>query len=743
MPGPPPERLAPRHRVTQLAQRELDEILATDRHRHGGLGYQVLGLVTASGGGLGDRDLQQLTGRPAFEIDRLLRGVFGRTIAGQAELGVFTHETLREQAIGRLGPDTLAGFAARLHVWADGYRQRRWPKETPEYLLRGYPRMLASAGDAGRLAALAADPARHHRMLDAAGGDAAALAEIAAACALISTSASPDLLAALRLAWQRAQLADRNAHIPVQLPAVWATLGQPVRAEALARSITSPLSQAQALARVATAAAGTGDYNRARELAADAERIARSITSLLLAGGGPGRHGYRGRWPPGTTTAPGSWPPTRSGSPAPASARCGSPARRGRRMAVTAVASAGDYDRAERIARSITSPLSQAEALARVATAAAGTGDYDRARELAADAERIARSSISPNGQARPLAGVATAVASAGDYDRARELAADAERIARSSTMPKVRAWDLAGVATAVASAGDYGRAERIVRSITSPSQQAHALAAVATAAAGTGDYDRARELAADAERIARSSTMPKVRAWDLAGVATAVASAGDYGRAERIVRSITSPPQQAHALAAVATAAAGTGDYDRARELAADAERIVRSSTCPDEQVYALARVATAAAGTGDYDRARELAADAERIARSITSPEVQALALARVAAAAAGTGDYDRARELAADAERIVRLPASTHSTRCMPWPAWPRRPLAPGTTTAPGSWPPTRNGSPAPSPARRCRRMHWPTCRRRWPASAISAKLKASPGPSPSRTSRCMYF
>ena len=153
---------------------------------------------------------------------------------------LFTHETLREQAAERLGPGTLAGFAGRLHAWADGYRHRGWPAGTPAYLLRGYPRMLADAGDLDRLAALATDPARHHRMLDATGGDAAALAEITAAVALISTSRSPDLLAALRLAWHRDQLADRNAHIPVQLPAVWVTLGQPVRAEALARSIPDP-----------------------------------------------------------------------------------------------------------------------------------------------------------------------------------------------------------------------------------------------------------------------------------------------------------------------------------------------------------------------------------------------------------------------------------------------------------------------------------------------------------------------
>jgi len=265
-------------RVTDRAQDELDEVLATDNDRHDGLGLQVLGLVTASGGGLDRRDLQQLTGRPAFEIDRLLRGVFGRTIAGRADrhnterVFLFTHETLRVQALDRLGPGTLAGFAERLHTWAAGYQQRGWPADTPGYLLRGYPRMLTDARDLDRLVGLATDPTRHHRMLDTTGGDAAAMTEIATALALLSAQAAPDLLAALRLAWYRDQFADRNSYLPTVLPAVWATLRQPIRAEALARSFAEPYQQAQALRGVVAAVAAAGNLDHARALADAARR---------------------------------------------------------------------------------------------------------------------------------------------------------------------------------------------------------------------------------------------------------------------------------------------------------------------------------------------------------------------------------------------------------------------------------------------------------------------------------------
>jgi hypothetical protein len=205
--------------------------------------------------------------------------------------------------------------------------------------------MLAEVGDLNGLVALATDPARRQRMLDSTGGDAAALAEITAAVRLVSTSHSPDLLAALRLAWYRDQLAGRNARIPAQLPAVWVTLGQPVRAEALARSITDPYAQSRALARVAEAAAGGGDLHRA-------EQVALSITD---------------------------------------------PDEKALAVAVVAAASGGDLDRAEQVARSITDPDAQARALASVASVA----EPDRARSCIAGALAVGQWVILLNEVAR------------------------------------------------------------------------------------------------------------------------------------------------------------------------------------------------------------------------------------------------------------------------------------------------------------------------------------------------------
>ena len=338
--------------IRQKAREELKRVLWTDKDRHDGLGRQVLGLVTASGGGLGHRDLQELTGRAAFEIDQFLNGEFGRVIASQGgphagnQVLAFTHEALREEAADRLGAHKLTRFAGRLHDWADSYQYSGWPEGTPAYLLHGYPRMLASAENLDRLITLAISPARHQRMLAVTGGDAAALAEIAATHALIGAAKTPDLLAALRLTWHRDQLADRNSHIPVQLPAVWAALGQLGRAEQLARYIPGLYERAEALTGVAGAAAA-GDFDHARRLAADAEQLARNIHSQLahtraLAG------------------------------------------------AARAAAATGDFDHAEQIARSIPGPDEQAEALAEVAAAA----EPGRARSLIMEALCVGRWTI-------------------------------------------------------------------------------------------------------------------------------------------------------------------------------------------------------------------------------------------------------------------------------------------------------------------------------------------------------------
>ncbi|GLW29020.1 hypothetical protein Areg01_19600 [Actinoplanes regularis] len=661
----------------------------------------LLGLLTAARGGLSGADLRELTAADPLDIEDVLHTVAGRTftrrtahwdpVAGP-EVYLLGHEELQQTAAGYLGESRLAAYRARLHAWADNYRtpgdtRPAWPAGTPEYLLRGYPRVLADTRDLPRLVDLATDSVRHDRMFDLSGGDTTAINEIIIAQNLVLAEPEPDLEVLALLSIRRNSLADRNTKIPTDLPAVWAQLGRPARAEALARSIPGSDQQAKALAAVVPAVAAAGDPDHAEALARsipDQSRQAAALTMLVKAAATAGDHGRAWRLAADAEQIARSIPVWYHQATA-------------LTMLVKAVAAAGDPDRAEQIARSGPDPYQRVEVL----TALAVSGDHDRARRLAADAEQIARSIADSYWRDQALSEVAPALAAAGDRDRAeqiaraltdtgmrestltevaREMAAAgehdrAERVARSITDRIQQVLALADVVRGVAAAGDHGRAEQIARSIPDPYLpgraqaladvvremavagdhdraeqiarsvpdpywQVQALVMVIGAVAGTGDDDRVRRLAAAAEQIAWSASDPKEQRQALIVVLRKVAAVGDHDRAEQIARGLTEPYQQAEALTVVARAAATAGDHDRGRRLAAEAGRTARSVADPYRQTEALIAVVRAVAATGDHARA-------ERIARGLTDPNRRARALAVVAGEVAGTGDYDRAEQ------------------------------------------------------------------------------------------------
>ena len=240
-------------------QRELRRLLRGDQVQQ-----DLLGLVTAAGGGLSARDLAELTGIGAYEIEEILRTVAGRSFTRLARywqssavqpVYVLGHEELQAAAAAALGPTRLEGYRERLDHWAQDYSAQGWPAGTPEYLLRGYFRLLLDTADVPRLTGCATDRARHDRMLDITGGDAVALTEITDVQDLLLRRGDYDLPVLARLNVHRSFLAARNAHVPVNLPSVWAAIGHPDRAEALARSITDPDRRAEALAGLAVAVA--------------------------------------------------------------------------------------------------------------------------------------------------------------------------------------------------------------------------------------------------------------------------------------------------------------------------------------------------------------------------------------------------------------------------------------------------------------------------------------------------------
>jgi hypothetical protein len=260
-----------------IARRAKDELRAaltgSDHER------RVLGLITASGWGLTRDDIEEVTGWAPYELDQVLEGGLARSLTYRASstLYVFSHETLREMAYQQLG-STLNGYRGQLHDWAARYQG--WPANTPVYLMRGYPRMLATTGDLPRLLALAVDRDRHERLLEYSGGDALAQIEIANATDLAARE--QDIGALLLLAVLRDELVDRNSRIPHDLPAVWVKLGEPTRALALAQGVAMHEVRANALVAMAEAAYGDDRYRVDRRILDKIERETRKLTDANL-----------------------------------------------------------------------------------------------------------------------------------------------------------------------------------------------------------------------------------------------------------------------------------------------------------------------------------------------------------------------------------------------------------------------------------------------------------------------------
>jgi tetratricopeptide (TPR) repeat protein len=387
-------------------QRELKRLL------HGSPAEQdLLGLVTAAGGGLSAADLSELTGLPVYDIKENLRAVAGRTFTARATqwqpqagtlVYVLGHEELQAASSESLGQARVEQYQQRLHAWAEDFRRRGWPGGTPEYLLRGYFRLLRDATDIPRLLACGTDRLRHDRMLDITGGDTTGLTEITDVQDLLLRQREPDLPALARLNVHRNLLAERNTHVPTSLPTVWAAIGNPDRAEALARAITDPDRQAQALADLARMAGERGDLDRAGTLVGHAEAASRAITD---------------------------------------------PDRQVQALADLArmAGERGDLDRAMAVARAITDPDRQAQALADLARMAGERGDLDRAMA-------VARAIVDPDRQAQALADLARMAGERGDLDRATA-------VARAITNPGWQAQVLGDLARGAAEAGDLDRA--------------------------------------------------------------------------------------------------------------------------------------------------------------------------------------------------------------------------------------------------------------------------------------------
>ncbi|MEV0154048.1 hypothetical protein AB0H57_09955 [Micromonospora sp. NPDC050686] len=668
-----PHAQAVRHDANGELRRLLD---GTDLQR------DLLGLLTAAVGGLSGADLTELTGADQWQVEEHLHTVSGRTFLTQAsrwrpedgpQVYVLGHEELQQSARHYLGPARLAGYRRRLHDWADGYRRRGWPEGTPEYLLRGWFRLLRDTGEVDRMVACGTDQVRHDRMLDLSGGDVTALEEIRTAQDAVLAAGEPDLVTLARLAVHARQLDQRNTRIPRELPAVWVALGHPARADALARSIGDESRRNAALREIATTFSRGGDTGQAEKAAlAIADEHTRSRALWFLAGDLVDA----GRFDRAASIAdaiPQATERARSfASIADARLRSGDPAG--------GMAAAG---RAEEAALRIDEPGEQARALADLALLVAGQGGAARAGDLVRRAEVAADRVAKADERVWILVRLASRWLESGDVERARRVADQAAATALSTTATERRRTDFAALAAVLlalgdgrqvdavvrlvseagqpaetarlvpvlAKAGDWTRATAIAESIMEDAARVTAFTALAGVADMAGDAAGARHWLHRAEAVARPLGDPHRGPVALVALARELARQGDHVRAGVLAEAIADAVQRVETLCLVARLAGGAGQGDAARSLAARAAAVSETvDGDPSARGRIKAEVVSAAISAGDSD-------SATAIARTIGDPGARADALTRVAAALVRSGDAGGARRLAHLAEAAYR--------------------------------------------------------------------------------------
>lgn len=490
-------------------ERDLDRMLAgaeVDR--------DLLGLVVAAGGGLSGSDLAELTDCPLRHVERKLSTVAGRSFASRRShwqsgsdqvTYVMGHEELQQAAAAELGEQRLETYRHRLHGWADGYRRRGWPASTPEYLLRGYSRLLAGTNDLDRMVASATDASRQDRMLDRSGSDAHALDNILETMRAIVDSAEPDVEALARVVMHRDRLHDRNTHIPSHLPALWAALGQFERAEKLALLAHEMDSTTDALTALMQVLVSNGHVDRA-------ERIVQSLAEQ---------------------------PEVRAEAAA---------------DLVRLMAQVIGIEPSRKFARSVTGTKERISALAALTEVEAAGGNSDEARLLVGGVRALVATLPDLEDREWGAAKVVQALTAVAEYD-------EAERVVRSTTHWESAPRAASELVKSLALAGEQERADAFLALVNETTALGATIAALVRISAESGDIKRAEALCrADEDSYLRS----KGRLY----LTQAYLRAHDFGRAEEFGATIRNTHLRAEAHGALVRAYAESDNPERAREM-------------------------------------------------------------------------------------------------------------------------------------------------------------------------------
>lgn len=593
------------------AERELKRFLA-----EGHLCRDLLGFIVAAEGGLAASDLGHLSGERLYEVRDLLRNRAGRTFAkreaspldaSRAGVYLLAHEELQERAEEMLGVDDVERYRQRLHSWCDEYREKCWPHETPDYLLRGYFQMLHAHGDIDRVVRCASDRNRHERLLHASGNDAPALAEIKVAGEMIIEAGGERLRDMLRLSIRRNALEERISKVTPAMAAAWVRVGEESRGEILARSFPDRRERALALAEVGENLVGL----EAGRVLGEAEGVARQagdeatregiLVRILLA---LLRTQQFARAEELAATLPHP-----------------SLGRESARWIIAGLVEAGEVDRVERMASAL--GISK-DVPIHLAVTLAERGSY-------AEAEAVARGAVDSAVRREALARLAAVRRRLADGDGADLLIQDA--LSGGVTVSAER------MAPALASAGELAAALDLVKEVTLDDWRFELISRMVGESAWSGYLDQAKELLRllpDGDYLSTGAGAAVV----------ALCRDGNIDQAFIMARLITTERTLSEALLSISLAMVRTGQPE-------EALRIARILVMDDGSIDPLIRIAAELAASGSRERAREVLVSAEELARRSVSTPAMLRDTAAVAQALAGAGLVEAAQSLLAGAE------------------------------------------------------------------------------------------
>lgn len=268
-------RPAPAAKAAEVIAREDMAALLRDP-----IGREVAALLEATGTPLTARDLASAMQKPLGEVIGIFECSSGRSFTpipsgGLGEPGyVFGHVTLQQMLIQDLNPDApdpnsndeqlrvawvaaradaLAPWRAQVRDWGQRWAQKRWPVETPVYLLEdSFPLLL----DDESLVNILTDPYRHARIQSRFGSLAPALAQLRVHIGrffppwLLGEAPPPpiNLKHVGRLLLAVHDLTRGGARVPSLLPSVFARVGDDRTAERLIEAAEDPLESLECMA---------------------------------------------------------------------------------------------------------------------------------------------------------------------------------------------------------------------------------------------------------------------------------------------------------------------------------------------------------------------------------------------------------------------------------------------------------------------------------------------------------------